>query len=231
MTPANQDPESWPPTSLIGQLPPTERGALLDAGTSAQFSDDEVIVRQGDQGTGMFVLLRGLVKIRVAAESGSNTVLAVLSRGDLVGEFALIDGSPRNATAIAVGDVTGLHIRQTAFARVTEEYPALQVELTKYMVSKIRARSDRQAADRFWPARARLAQVLYDLATTRLEPDADAVYRLPMTQAGLGELAGVGQSTAERELGKFRDEGAIETHYRLIEIRDLQYLDGIRFSS
>jgi CRP-like cAMP-binding protein len=227
LIPASRD---WPHGTLLGRLAPEARTALLDAGTGTQFADDAIIVRQGDHGSHLFVLLHGLVKIRMAAESGSNTVLAILSRGDLVGEFALIDGAPRNATAIAVGDVGALRVARAAFSRVTSEHPALQGELTKYMVAKMRASNERQAADRFLGARARLVRALYDLATTRLEADGDGVYRLPMTQAGLGELAGVGQSTAERELGRLRDEGAIDTRYKLIEIRNLQYLAEIRFS-
>jgi CRP-like cAMP-binding protein len=230
MIPTSRDGD-WPAASIIGQLPEPERSALLGAGTSARFGDEDVIVRQGEAGTDMFVLLDGLVKIRVAAESGSNTVLAVLSRGDLVGEFALIDGSPRTATAFAMGDVAALRVAHAAFARLTREYPALHAELTKYVVAKVRAAIDRQTADRFLGARARLIRALCELARDRLACDDDGVYRLPMTQAGLGELAGVGQSTAERELARLREEGAIDTHYRLIEIRNLQYLQEIRFSS
>jgi CRP-like cAMP-binding protein len=226
-----RDPSRWPPGTLVGQLSSADRSALLDAGTVVTFGDEDTIVRQGDKGNDLFVLLRGLVKIRVAMENGANTVLDVLSRGDLVGEFALLDGSPRNATAIAMSDVSALRVAHAAFTKVIKDHPLLQSEITKSVVAKMRASTDRRAADRFLSARARLASALYDLATTRLEPDPDGVYRLPMTQAALGELAGVGQSTAERELSKLRDQGAIETRYRLIEIRDLPYLARIRFSS
>jgi CRP/FNR family transcriptional regulator, cyclic AMP receptor protein len=230
MNPDGQE-QHWPMTSLVGQLPVPERSALLDAGISIRFHEEAVIVRQGDLGNDLFILLAGLVKITVATESGSNTALAVRSRGDLIGEFALIDGSPRNATAIAIGEVSALRVSHVAFGRVVKEYPGLQGMLTQYVVSKVRESTEWQAADRFWGARARLAQILYDLATAHLEADRDGVYWLPMTQAGLGELAGLGQSTAERELAKLRDEGVIDTHYRLIAIRNLPYLAEIRFSS
>ncbi len=53
--------------------------------------------------------------------------------------------------------------------------------------------------------------------------------RIPITQSELGELAGVAVSTAERVLKDLRRQGVVSTRYREITIRDLSYLDSIRF--
>ena len=63
---------------------------------------------QGDAGDFLYVLSSGLVKVIVAAVSGAQTTVAIRSRGDLMGEFALLDNKPRTATARAVGPVTAL---------------------------------------------------------------------------------------------------------------------------
>ncbi len=64
----------------------------------------------------------------------------------------------------------------------------------------------------------------------RAQPDPDGTIRIPITQSELGDLAGVAVSTAERVLKDLRKQGAVSTRYREIMIRDIDYLDSIRFS-
>src|ERR1700683_4263592 len=105
MTDASRD--QWPQSSFVGRLPAAERAALLAAGTPVRFDDDQILLVQGDVGDLLYVLISGLVKIIVAAESGAETTLVIRSRGDLVGEFALLDDKPRPARVRAGGEVTG----------------------------------------------------------------------------------------------------------------------------
>lgn len=223
---------SWPPLSLVAQLTEPERIALLAAGSPVKFPDDDILVLQGEPGDGLYVLTDGMVKVTVAAESGTETMLAVRSRGDLIGEFAVLDGEPRTATARAVGAVSAIRISRARFSEFGQRYPAAQTTITKSLVAKMRAATERHAAERTWGARERVAQVLYELAEDYGEQATDGavVIPLPITQSELGELAGVAVSTTERVLGDLRKEGVIATRYRKIAIRDMTFLGTIRFS-
>jgi CRP-like cAMP-binding protein len=94
----------------------------------------------------------------------------------------------------------------------------------------MRSATERRAAERVWDARECLAQVLYELGRQHPQFDSDGMIRIPITQSELGELAGVAVSTAERVLKDLRKRGAVSTRYREITIRDMAYLDSIRFS-
>jgi CRP/FNR family transcriptional regulator, cyclic AMP receptor protein len=223
--------EPWPPGRFVGMLPESERAALLAMGTPCRFDDGQILMVQGDVGDFVYVLTSGLVKVIVAARTGTETILAVRSRGDLVGEFALLDEGPRTATARAAGQVTALRIGGAAFLASAADSPAMQRTVTTYVLAKLRSTTERRAAERVWDARERLAQVLYDLARCYAEPDADGLIRLPLTQGDVGELAGVAVSTAERVLKEFRSQGAVSTRYRQITVRNMAYLGRIRFSA
>ena len=230
---ASPDRVNWPPQSLVAQLTEPERIALLAAGSPVKFPDDGILVLQGDDpGDGLYVLTDGMVKVTVAAESGTETMLAVRSRGDLIGEFAVLDGEPRTATARAVGAVSAIRISRARFTEFGQRYPAAQATITKSLVAKMRSATERHAAERTWGARERVAQVLYELAEDYGEQAGDGavVIPLPITQSELGELAGVAVSTTERVLGDLRKEGVIATRYRKIAIRDMAVLGAIRFS-
>ena len=223
---------NWPPQSLVAQLTEPERIALLAAGSPVKFPDDGILVLQGDPGDGLYVLTDGMVKVTVAAESGSETMLAVRSRGDLIGEFAVLDGEPRTATARAVGAVSAIRISRARFTEFGQRYPAAQTTITKSLVAKMRAATERHAAERTCGARERVAQVLYEMAEDYGEQAGDGAVVIPLliTQSELGELAGVAVSTTERVLGDLRKEGVIATRYRKIAIRDMTVLGAIRFS-
>jgi CRP/FNR family cyclic AMP-dependent transcriptional regulator len=63
---------------------------------------DEAIVNEGDPGVGMYIIVTGEVKIAQRGEDGAMQHLATLGGGDFFGEQALLDESPRTASAIAV---------------------------------------------------------------------------------------------------------------------------------
>ena len=216
----------------MGSLTPSDRATLLAYGARVQFGDDDILVMQGDVGDVLYVLTGGMVKITVSAETGVETMLAVRSRGDLVGEFGVLDGLPRAATVRAVGTVGTMRISAARFAAFTEAHPAALPAVTRSVVAKMREETERHAAERNWGARERLAQVIYDLATGYGEKadDGGIVIPLPLTQMELGELAGVAVSTTERVLAEFRREGLIQTGYREIEVRDMACLGDTRFA-
>jgi len=229
---APADRGDWPEGSLVAQLTEAERSALLAAGAPVRFADDGVLVRQGDTGDGLYVLTSGMVKVSVAAEAGTETTLAVRSRGDLIGEFAVLDGMPRTATARAVGAVGAIRISLARFAAFGQQHPAALPTITRSLVAKMRSATVRQAAERTCGARELIAQVLYELAAAYGEPAANGtvVIPLPITQSELGELAGVAVSTTERILGELRKEGVIATRYREVAVRDMDFLATLRFS-
>ena len=227
---SSEGPERWPSGSFVDTLAEGERAALFRAGPVVRFGHDEVMMLQGDVGDFLYVLLEGKVKVIVAAESGAETMLAIRSRGDLVGEFALLDSKPRTATARAIGTVTARRVSRADFADFIAAFPAAEDRVFRYVLGKMRESTARHAAERVWGARERLAQELYDLGREHGAPESGGVVRIPITQAELGQLAGVAVSTTERVLKEFRLLGIIATRYGATEVRDMAALEMIRFS-
>ena len=227
---SSASPDRWPSGSFIDTLADAERAALLRSGPLVRIGNDEVLMLQGDVGDFLYVLTDGKVKVLVAAESGAETMLAIRSRGDLVGEFTLLDSKPRTATARAIGTVTARRVSRADFADFIAAFPAAEDRVFRYVLGKMRESTARHAAERVWGARERLAQELYDLAREHEAPGSDGVVRIPITQAELGQLAGVAVSTTERVLKEFRLLGIIATRYGATEVRDMAALEMIRFS-
>lgn len=66
------------------------------------FFPQEVIVKQGASGAGLYILLSGEAEVKLEADGEKDIQLATLGPGRMFGELSLLDGSPRAATVMSV---------------------------------------------------------------------------------------------------------------------------------
>ena len=77
-----------------------------------------VMLSEGEQGLGLFILTKGSVRItRKHSPDGAEQVLGTAGAGDVIGEMALLDDLPRSATVTAVDEVTVLKLPLWEFRR------------------------------------------------------------------------------------------------------------------
>jgi small-conductance mechanosensitive channel/CRP-like cAMP-binding protein len=105
---------------LLATLPPEARTQIALGAPMAIYGAGETIVRQGQEGQSMFVVLQG--EVSVVLEPKRHEV-ARIQRGGYFGEMSLLTGDPRTATVLAVGDVTVVEIGAELFRRVIAAHP------------------------------------------------------------------------------------------------------------
>ena len=91
-----------------------------------RFAAREFICRQGEPGTSLFVIHRGVAQV-VMEEAGGTRPLVHLRRGEVVGEMSLVSGEPRSASVVASVPTDVLELDRDAFATVLARHPALLV--------------------------------------------------------------------------------------------------------
>jgi CRP/FNR family cyclic AMP-dependent transcriptional regulator len=96
----------------------------------------QVIFSTGDPGHQMFIVRTGTVEIRIG-----DTVIETVGQGGIFGELALVDSSPRSATAIAGEDCTLVMVEQRSFNDLLRRVPGLGLEIMKVMASRLRRTS------------------------------------------------------------------------------------------
>ena len=107
------------------------------------------VVKQGDAGNGMFLILQGELRARLMV-GDKETILATFSPGDFFGDMSLFDHGPRSADVIANVDSTVLKISDVAFDRLTREAPALATPFLQATARTLaaRIRADNKRLDR-----------------------------------------------------------------------------------
>jgi CRP/FNR family transcriptional regulator, cyclic AMP receptor protein len=105
-----------------------------------------VVVKQGDPGDAMYVVLDGELRVRIMI-SGKETLLATLQAGDFFGEVSLFDHGPRSADVVANKDSLLLKISVTNFKKLSNEAPTLAApfltSICKTLTGRIRADNKR----------------------------------------------------------------------------------------
>ncbi len=102
-------------------------------GIEKVLQDRQVLFKEGDVGDEMYLIKQGRIKI-IKKIGDEIKVLAILSEGDFFGEMAVIDNSPRSATAVADGETHVITFDKKAFKKKIGEEPLVEyivTELTK----------------------------------------------------------------------------------------------------
>jgi CRP/FNR family transcriptional regulator, cyclic AMP receptor protein len=103
-----------------------------------EFSPGQFIVRQGQVGSGLYVVIGGSVNV----VRGAGEIIAKLNPGEFFGELSVIDQQPRNASVQATEPTTCLAVASWDLLSLLEQDPALSLNLIKGLVARIRATGD-----------------------------------------------------------------------------------------
>jgi CRP/FNR family transcriptional regulator, cyclic AMP receptor protein len=127
-------------TELLGGCPlfqgvdAEHLAAVGDKATEVEFPSGRVIARQGEIGTGFFIVVDGRVKV-----IRDNEVLAVLGPGDFFGELSVLDRLPRVAQVVADEPTRCLALASWDFEQVLLDHPALALAILRGLAGRLRS--------------------------------------------------------------------------------------------
>lgn len=97
-------------TSIFAAMTPDALELLLDRARQRDVLKGEHFFEEGEEGTSIFVLMRGRVSI-VKRWEGEDYVIRTLMAGDFFGEIAVLDLLPRSASVIAEEDCEAIEFQ------------------------------------------------------------------------------------------------------------------------
>lgn len=109
---------------LFTPLGEDELERLAKASSTRVFAPGEAIVRRGQEGNSMFVIVRGAVNVQIP-ENDHHKIINKLTSNDFFGEMSLLTGQPRTATVIAEQETEVVQIKKNALKPLFETNPEL----------------------------------------------------------------------------------------------------------
>jgi CRP-like cAMP-binding protein len=185
---------------------------LDSAGVSRRivaFQRSETVFSQGEPAESVAYIQRGTIKLAVVNAVGKEAVVAMLSKGDFVGEGCLAGQTRRIGTATAVTAATVLMIEKGEMIRVLQAEQAFSERFVAYVLTR-NIRIEQDLIDQlFNSSEKRLARVL--LLLGRYGKDNDWQYlEAKLSQETLAEMVGTTRSRVNFFMNKFRKLGFVE---------------------
>lgn len=217
----------WSAASFVGRLRVPDQQALLALGRPSLHPKGGHLLVEGDPGRFVLVLHGGPVKVVVHDTVGREHLLAIRSRGDLLGELAYLDHQPRSASVVTLSPTYVTKVCAERFSRFLDEHPHIGVELARYVGSRLRD-ADRSRLEISTDAVAlRLARFLCNLAQESMPRSTRGYAVIPLTQLQLAQLVHAAEVTVNRIMRQFKSKGLIRTAYGRVEVPCLPCLDRL----
>jgi CRP/FNR family cyclic AMP-dependent transcriptional regulator len=205
-------------------LSAAERREFVARARAAHYERGEILFREDDVTRHAVLIESGSVKITRRRPDHADMILALRGASDLVGEMAAIDGTPRSASAIAMGPVDVHVIEAAAFESFVRANDSVAWILLRSMAERQRDADQRRVDQASQSVTRRVAALLVDMDERRvgIEAGDDG---LDISQTELAEAVGATREAVAKTLAELRKIGAITTARRRLKIADHAKLD------
>jgi CRP-like cAMP-binding protein/predicted GNAT family N-acyltransferase len=115
---------------LLEDLDGDEKEFLFLSANHRDVAAGEHVLRKGERGSSMFLILDGAVEVR-DERGGNRRVLGTLGAGQIFGEAGFLMDTPRSADVVAIADTQLVVLDVDAFARLSEQHPAVALKVMR----------------------------------------------------------------------------------------------------
>jgi len=197
--------------SLFRGLPPHQLAGLAGQLHYRTFAAGTNIMTAEQPGEVVYFVLSGTVKIHVEQAEGSDVILAILGRGDTVGEMSLIDSAGRSASVLTLEETTLLWMDGAAFQQALRDIPELALNLVKILSARVRLANELVQALAALNVYGRVARQLLAFADRYGEALAEGRIGIPirLTQGDIADLVGASRKRVNQVMVSFKNQGLI----------------------
>ncbi len=106
--------------------------AVLDSAQVHRLAPGELVLRQGEPGSSLYLVASGELRVLLQAPDGDTRELARVHENSLVGEMALLTSQPRAATVAVVREAEVIELTREALQAAADQLPALRTSLDRF---------------------------------------------------------------------------------------------------
>jgi len=210
---------------LFAALDPPELATLSALAHPLRCRKGEVVFREGDDGTTLFVVKKGEVKIVLRSHDGKEATLGFRTAGDFFGEQALLDGEPRSADVIATEACELLCLRREGFLRFLADHPTVAIALLAILSQRLRSTTRLVNDAIFLDVRTRVVKAVLDLTNARGIPGPEGELTVPrLTQEDLAHIVSASRESVNKWLKYYERLGFLSLLRGRLVVRQLPRL-------
>ncbi len=196
---------------LFADLPQEQLRSLLGMLDRRSYRKGQVILREGDEGDSLFVIVSGRVRIYTFSADGHELSYGIFGDGDFFGEMALLTGDPRSANAEAMEWTEVLVLRRSAFREHLLCNPSTAIRVIETLSARLRETNASVEELISLNVTQRVARKLLDLADRYGVAGPEGVLiDLDLSQEAIASLVGTTRESTNRALSQMRSQGILD---------------------
>ncbi len=170
----------------------------------------DVIYSEGDTCLGVYIVVKGKVKVYKSHDLGKDLILRVRGKGEMMGYVALLQGDIHLDNAVALEPSEVMFVPRHAFFNWLEEQPKMMLELIYLMSGALIFERERAVSLAYSSVRKRTSAALLKLKTRFHEGPAESLFTMPISRDDLAAMVGTATESVIRTLSDFKEEGLIK---------------------
>ncbi len=157
--------------SLLSDLPEKALGEIAKRCSWRKFATGEQILDRHSDSCDLYFIVEGRARVVIYSFSGREVTFDDREAGDYFGELAALDGEPRSANVVALGETVVAILSQDGFLQMLMTYPQVTVRILKNLAKIVRISTDRIMDLSTLGANNRVHAELLRLAASNVDDD------------------------------------------------------------
>ncbi len=205
---------------IFSELDDSLLSKIEEVGIVRFYKKDMNIVNQIYEGTGLYIIINGKVKVTENDTQGGEIILDMLGELDYFGEMSLIDDKNPSANVIAMENTELLFLAREEFIRLLKENPIIAIALLEEMTRRLRMTDSKIKSLSISNAEGRIGSAILHIAeSSGIIHQGSVQVTLPY-QHDIANFAGTSRETVSRVLHSLERKGIIEFDGSKIRIPD-----------
>ena len=211
--------------SIFQELGPDALGEISKITEVISFEPNQTVFLANEVADALYVIMSGQVRIEQNYRDGRRKTLAFLGPGHFFGEMAIVTDRRRCATAIISETAELMRVDKTAFLSSLKKNAELCFGILQVICERLRMADDEIHNLTFRNLPGRIVSKLFELGEQfGRATENGLLINLELTHYDLADMVGTNRESISKYLSKFKREGSVATHKKLLIIKDRRKL-------
>ena len=217
---------------LFESLAEADLDAIASVAISHSIKAREELFHQGDEGTHIYVVASGQLKVVTTSSDGDDLIFCLLDPGEVVGELGLLSNRPRTATVTAIKNSELIAIDRRDFQALLRTRPDVAFELLTVLACRLARVSEFVEDTQFLNLPARLAKKLINFANDHGESVSGSsgqalLINVKLSQEEWGDLVGTTRESVNKQFRTWSSDGLISLEAGKVVIHKLDEIEKL----
>lgn len=177
-----------------------------------EYRRGNILFREGDECSAVFVMCSGRVKVSAASRQGRSFTLRIAGEGDVLGMGAVLQDKEYEVTVEAIEPCQVRVLRAKFFKQMLEQYTDVGIAVARSLAEDYRSAFDEACLIALPGSSAgKLARLILDWAGEAKRKGSGTSVTMPLTHDELASMIATTRETVTRTMGRFRKEQLIST--------------------